>query len=275
MERTCAARLSRGLGYGAIIERAVSILAGGNVPVLLLKGTYLAYGVYETPEDRLDGDIDLLVPEASFERATRLLTHNGFALRPVYESRERTFLWEPHPIEIDLHQRLFPRNRFHLPTSDLFARGRVDLSLFSHPVFLPDPYDAYGHLIGHFATSHETRKADRLRRDLERLEKRHSLSPERLALHLERGGLSRAARYAFTSMDPAPFTQKVLANLRPDSMGRVLVDRVSRLTSRLDPDRLAARLGAHLINRSLPHSGFAIGCALLSRAMILFGRNPL
>lgn len=274
MEPTLAARHSRSLAYRGLLERTLSVLADGDVPVMLLKGTYLAFAVYPSPEDRLEGDLDLLVPESSYGRAAELLLRGGFASSPVRDDRERTFLLDPLPIEVDLHRRLFPRNRFHLPTADLFGRARTESALFSRPVWLPDPYDAYAHLIGHFATSHEPGKASRLRRDLGELEKRHSLSPATCALRLERAGLSRAARYAYGTMDAVhPFGREVLDRLRPDRAGRALADRACRLTRSLPPEHLGARLGGHLVDRSLPHGGFAIGVALVSRAMLYLGRS--
>jgi len=79
IRRTAVARsmweLRHALVIGALLER----LTNAGVPHLLLKGTAIAYDVYQNPSTRERGDTDLLVPKETREIVRQILKESGFA----------------------------------------------------------------------------------------------------------------------------------------------------------------------------------------------------
>ncbi len=70
-------------------------LATEGVPVILLKDTGLAMKAYPCPYCRKAEDVDLLVPEGSFEIIERVMEEEGFSLNlSDYYHRPRSFLLE-------------------------------------------------------------------------------------------------------------------------------------------------------------------------------------
>jgi hypothetical protein len=247
------AGVARELAYRAIFLRLLQTLESVSIPVMPLKGVFLAYWVYEDPLERLGGDIDVLVQESTFDRAIQALTSAGFALKPGDDPRQRVLLASELPIEIDLHRALFAPGRYRLPTTDVFRRGKECRSRFAWPVVLPDPYDAVAHLVGHAASEHRPENAERNSRDLENLARKYALDPKRAATHLEGSGLARAARYTLgmvgTGSHLAP---QILASLRRDPVGAVLSKVAAAVTRRFEPQTLPSRAAGHLICSSLP-----------------------
>lgn len=254
------------LAYRSVFERAADALRAADIPVMPLKGILFAYWIYDDPAERLKGDIDLLVPPRDFERALAALAAARFILRPFHRNRsERSAAFPGGTFEIDLHRALFAPGRYRLPTAGLFARGTPDRSTLPRPVILPDPYDAYAHLVGHEASAHFPNVQDRIRGDLARLAVRFSLDPARCAARLENSGLARAARYTLGMIRNAdPFARKVLAGLRPDPLGETLA-RLARATARrCSPMHPAARVAGHLTNASIPQAARAAMQALVA-----------
>lgn len=63
------------------LRKVLEILAEAGVPAVILKGTALAYDLYESAELRPRGDTDLLVPAESFAAASEALRSHGLANR--------------------------------------------------------------------------------------------------------------------------------------------------------------------------------------------------
>jgi len=66
--------IRHGLVIGALLDR----LSAARVPCLLLKGTAVAYDLYENPAMRERGDTDLLVPRDKRDIARNALKESGF-----------------------------------------------------------------------------------------------------------------------------------------------------------------------------------------------------
>lgn len=255
------------MAYLALLRRAVGALGATGIPVMPLKGILFAWWIYDDPSERLRGDIDLLVPEERFDAAIAVLRETGFMLQTPHANGNERTLWDrSFAIEIDLHRSLFARGRYGLPTSLLFTRGKADRGLYGVPVILPDPYDAYAHVVGHAASDHEPRNASKVSRDLALLSGRLSLCPRRCAGHLERSGLARAARYTLTLACPGePFATEVLRSLRPDPAGAALARAACSLSRRFPSHALPSRLAGFLTNTSLARAGLAGGIAIVNR----------
>ena len=69
-----------------LLRRVASTLAASGIPVMPLKGALFAYWIYDDPEERLGGDIDVLVPGAAFEQAMNVLTALGFVPDPPHSN---------------------------------------------------------------------------------------------------------------------------------------------------------------------------------------------
>jgi hypothetical protein len=94
------------------------LLDGHGLPALPYKGPTLAMGVYGDLALRTFSDLDLLVHERDFSRATHLLLVQGFRLHRTFDS-ESSFVHDTALIAVDLHRGIVP-HRFHFPLD--FAR---------------------------------------------------------------------------------------------------------------------------------------------------------
>ena len=102
------------LRHISLLRPLLASFSDEKIPVLLLKGTALAYDIYDTPAERARGDSDLLIDERHVNRARELLRVAGFASRgegaflpPALRSQES---WSKRTSDgllhcIDLHWR--------------------------------------------------------------------------------------------------------------------------------------------------------------------------
>ena len=110
--------------------RAGDVLDGAGIPMRILKGPSLSRTVYPEPEQRLFGDVDILVPSGRVHDAVRALADALGAervqpeLRPGFDERFGKEVLAPlrATYELDLH-RIFVDGAFGLTivTDDLFA----------------------------------------------------------------------------------------------------------------------------------------------------------
>jgi colanic acid biosynthesis glycosyl transferase WcaI len=108
VHRAAARELARQAAVRAVLDR----FAAAGIPVLVLKGTALAYTYYPQPYLRSRGDLDLLIPEHRQTDADAVLTTAGYA--PQYQLREAgSFQLTYYPPAsavgadaIDLHEKL-------------------------------------------------------------------------------------------------------------------------------------------------------------------------
>jgi putative nucleotidyltransferase-like protein len=258
------------------LVRAVALaLAPLGIPVMPLKGALFAYWLYDSPYERFGVDVDLLVPEASFETAIAALRAVGIrsTAKQGGPSFERTLVTPSVPIEIDLHCALFTTGRYRLTAGAVFARSTPNESLFSVPVVLPDPYDAYAHLIGHEAASRFTSPRPHIGKDFALLVARCRLDARQCARHLDDCGLARAARYTLGLFAPTDqFAADVLRSLAPDPVGLVLV-KLARIVALRRPEGFVwARVASHLTDASLLAAGTSgIGAVLFHLRRRVFG----
>jgi hypothetical protein len=250
-----------------LIQRVAPLLAAAGIPVMPLKGVWLQTCVYPASESRVTTDVDLLVPEDRYAHALAVLTAAGWRKRLGNVSE--VALDHPElPLPLDLHRRLFTRGAFGLHTSDMFERGRIDRGAFGVGVTLPDPKDAFAHLVGHFVKS-RTAFDDRMRlRDFVAVVERFELDPSACARRLEDAGMARAARYVLSGMaghGGQPFAREVIQALPPDRVGERIVSLARALAhqSRWSP-RVAA-LPGFLVDRSLAAGALAFMLRVVDR----------
>jgi hypothetical protein len=107
------------------------ILATKGIDVLLLKGPHLSYTVYDSPKERLYGDLDILVRPRDFDAAAAALLEKNFqpfAFDTFAPEIQRDFKhWEFRSpwwgMIVELHRWLSGHDRFNVDSEDLFKRA--------------------------------------------------------------------------------------------------------------------------------------------------------
>jgi hypothetical protein len=111
-------------------KKVRDLLAEKSIAVILLKGPHLASTVYDTPNERIYGDLDILVRPGDFERSAAVLLENGFepvaydAYAPEIQGDFKH--WEfhsPSGILVELHRWLSGHDRYKLDSDGFFARA--------------------------------------------------------------------------------------------------------------------------------------------------------
>lgn len=252
-------RLAAALVARHELSEAVQILNEIGILPMPLKGVLLQQTVYSDPAERVISDADLLVPARRGEDALDALKDRGYR----FYVRGRAGVTGRAPkgeLDVDVHWRLFPPGLYALRSSEMFARGRIDEKLFGGVVVLPDPLDVYAHLVGNFAKGrHGAENPDQIR-DFSAVASVYGLPPRTVARHLERHGLSRAARYALPFAVEAgdDHAARVLATLRRDPVGRASATVARRITERFGGDARVSLLAPHLVNRSLARGAVSV-----------------
>jgi len=277
MDVRIRAAASHALGL-SVLRRCSDVLRPHGIYAMPLKGLWLQSYVYERPEERSITDVDVIVPETAFKQAQGALQSAGFSARNANASEVALYARDL-PLPIDLHARLFMPGAFALPTHALFARASAPVELAGAHVVLPDPVDAFCHLVGHFVKSRCRPDDARRTRDFVEVARRFGLSAGHIATRLETAGMARAARYALGHLaaGDALFAE-VLAALPHDPAGELLARACShaRMGERMAGvrpslvGRAAQALPGFLLERSLP----AAGKALLLRVVSLSADKP-
>ena len=123
--------------------RACRELAAAGVPCLVMRGPAVAHALYDAPEERAYGDIDVLVPYAQVATAKGVL--DAMDLRPVLEGSARSEL-SPHATayvgeagSIDLHWTLRGVRADPRGVWDALAPGAGEIELGAGTVAVPRP----------------------------------------------------------------------------------------------------------------------------------------
>jgi hypothetical protein len=113
-------------------KKVRDLLAEKNIEVILLKGPHLGHTVYDLPQERLYGDLDVLVKPGDFKKAAVVLQENGFkpiAFDSFTPEIQRDFKhWEfisPWGILVELHRWLSGHDRYPLDSDGFFARAEM------------------------------------------------------------------------------------------------------------------------------------------------------
>ncbi|MCA9606006.1 MAG: nucleotidyltransferase family protein [Myxococcales bacterium] len=251
------ARLAAALVARHEVAEAMRVLNGAGILPMPLKGVLLQQIVYQDPADRILADADLLVPPGRFAEAVAALRRAGHAIDP--EGRAASTTRAPGAqLRVDLHRRPFAPGLYGLDGQSMFARGRIDETLFDAVVVVPDPVDLFAHLVGNFAKGRHAAESVAQLRDFSAVASRFALGPLPVARHLEAHGLARAARYALAHA-PDSFTGQVLAALRPDAVGEASAALARRITARFGGGATISAIAPHLVNRTLPRGVLSAG----------------
>ncbi len=258
-------RVAAAMAVRELVRRLATLLSAEGVDLAVLKGALLQHAVYDDPAERTVNDVDLLVGEADFSRADRALVRAGF-LRAYDEPghRQHVFHLQGSRFAVDLHRELFFPGEFRLRAVDLLARARRDTTIFGAPVLLPDPYDLYAHLFGHFVHTWLSTREVHHPRDFALVAARFRLEASACARALLSSGMARPARYGLPLIDDA-FARAVLAALPFDPFAQPLATAVRAIVPRLPANHGLGLLPPKLLNRSPPSALRAVAGGTLRR----------
>jgi hypothetical protein len=133
----------RQLLYSNALDHLDELFQSFRIRYMPIKGACLIRsGLASAIDSRTMVDIDLLVKPCDFETIVRNLSaHPLFEPGPPdpwFFEQPFTFTNGEHTIKLELHYQLNREERFHLPTEELFRRGREQSTV----CFLPSPEDA-------------------------------------------------------------------------------------------------------------------------------------
>jgi hypothetical protein len=129
LEEKFRAWLTHALRVERLVIDATRVLDRARIPSRVLKGVALARTTYDDPNDRVFGDVDLLVPARQFTRASEVLAgaldgeRAQPELRPGFDDRfGKEIMLRVRGLELDLH-RTFVEGGYGLTVEldDLFA----------------------------------------------------------------------------------------------------------------------------------------------------------
>jgi hypothetical protein len=249
------------------LREVATVLGERGIPVMPLKGALFQLLLYADPAERALTDVDILVPRAAFSTAVELLSRAGFVRRSTGRSLVECAFRAPSGMMVDLHQQLFSPARYRLSTQDLFRRAIRDAQLLGVPLYLAHPHDTAAHLIGKFVSDHVVAERWSRLNELLLWVRHFGVEPGRLARHLERHGLGRAARYALScgiESHGDPFFGAALAALPCDPVGWVCARTARSLIPR-GQRALLATASAHLLNSSLPRAATSVAWSAINR----------
>lgn len=238
-----------------LLHLVADTLAPEGIDAMPLKGMWLKLaGVYDPPEQRPITDVDLLVRSQDYGRAQAALLRAGFRLGRE-QGWQSVLERSQAQLALDLHREIFEPLCFGLSASDLWARASGPGPRGGMTLCMPQPLDAFGHLVGHFVRSGPTGRDSAHCADFEATLRHFGWPADHVASYLEAHGLARAGRLAMSmAVDhgPAPRAGLVLAAMHPDPVGEMLV-RTTAGAARLPwVPRQAHSLAGLLLSRSLP-----------------------
>ncbi len=242
------------------LQRIARAFSRAGLGLMVLKGMWLQAYAYEDPDERPFADLDLLVRRGELAAAEAELVRLGYRLQIDAPGDVARLYVSPEGFQIDLHYDLFPDGLFTLRGEHLFLRGFQDTRLVGVPVSIPDPYDGFAHLVGHFAKGRHGPGDTKLLRDFEELARAFQLRPSHAAAHLVAGGLRRAGLYALQFHgDPDSFAARTRRALPADPLGQALVRRVGIPRRADEPQRVADRMFVFALDHGLPQGVMACG----------------
>lgn len=213
------------------------LLAKEGIEILLLKGPHLGHTVYDSPRNRLYGDLDVLVMPGDFERAAAILLENGFkpfAYDTFPSETQRDFKhWEFHSpwgTLVELHRWLSGHDRYPVDSAGLFARAEK-FDFGETPAAGLAPEDLLLHLCLHMGTSYFHVIEPKHVVDIGLLIKKRKVDWSLFLQSVSRAGATAIAYYALKAAQlqaEAPVPAEVMDRLRPGKMRRFWLERSIR-----------------------------------------------
>jgi hypothetical protein len=215
-------------------KKVGNLLAEKGIKVLLLKGPHLGHTVYESPRERLYGDLDILVRPEDFEQAAALLPENGFtpfAFDSFAPEIQRDFKhWEfrsPWGVLVELHRWLSGHDRYPIESDGLFARAE-GFRFGETPALGLAAEDLLLHLCLHMGTSYFSVIEPKHVTDIGLLLKKKAVIWPIFLQRVQKAGARAIAYYALLSaqwQEGAIIPVEVLSQLRPGKLRRLWLEK--------------------------------------------------
>jgi hypothetical protein len=221
-------------------KKIKEIFAEKNIEVILLKGPHLGHTVYDSPKERIYGDLDILVRPTDFDLAAAIMKENSFepfVFDTFTPEVQRDFKhWEyrsPWGVVVELHRWLSGHDRYPVDCEDLFGRaekfyfGAVEaLGLGSEDLLL--------HLCLHMGTSYFHAIERKHVADIGLLLRKREMDWPVFLQYVKRAGARAIAYYALIAaqqQEGALIPDSVMRKLRPGKLRRLWLEKY------IDPSR--------------------------------------
>ena len=252
--QTIRRRAATAIAATSLVGDVARRLCAHGIDVMPLKGALLQHWAYDDPSERAMTDVDVLIRTGAVERAAHILEAGGYR-RTSHQSVGGIVMMTPFGLPLDLHPEPFDRARYRLSAELLFARSTEDQTLFSAPVRLPAPLDAYAHLVGKLGSDQENASSTARLDEIARVGRLLEASPATTARHLRALGMGRVARYVLPLVHRVcgdPYASAVREHLPFDPVGEVIAAAAGFVLRSSTPPSEAGAVAAHLLNESIP-----------------------
>lgn len=237
LQQAALLNTGRNLALQHAFHNLTNAFIQANIPLIPLKGIYLAGSVYPSLGDRVIGDLDLLVPRSETARAVAVAEAAGYLpTKPLLLEAWQAENYHSCPqynkqnrITLELHWHLGRLNGEIRP----FWQRAQKTAVFNHPTLTLTPEDTLLHLCYHLAYHHDFLFGVRNLCDIAQLCHRftvdwNALFARAAALQLARGAFL-ALQLAKTALG-ANIPDGVLTMHRPpDYTPRLLTDATAQL----------------------------------------------
>jgi len=239
------------------VEQILTAFAQRNLPVIVLKGTYLVDQVYPSPGARAVGDTDLLVPADRIAEAVAVLEDLGYTASEPFSPtfltiRKHLGIYRRAGHLVELHYELMdPHEPMPAPVAAIWQRA-VPATVAGCPVLVLAPEDLLLHLCIHGTLQHQLNFDMRFLTDIVAYSQYAAQQLDWSVLvararHMRWGHSVWLALTLATRLLGAPIPPEVCAQLQPDPLdARILNAAVNRLFASGREGMIASRDFARL-----------------------------
>jgi hypothetical protein len=240
-ERVQAIRLvsaARNIRLFHELEIIFGAFKAAGIPVVPLKGAWLAESVYADIGQRTMGDVDLWVERKELEAARRVMESLGYSSRSKADRPQElqdaltgeTQLFKPNATMVELHWNVFPGEWLrHTARIDENAVWERTLPFKGEGVRRLSPEDGILHLCVHLAVNHQMSSAGlRTLLDLDRIRQRWSIDWGTVARRALEGRISNATWLVLRMLEEVfgdPEKRLPLRELSPSPLRRRILRR--------------------------------------------------
>ena len=205
-------------------KKVKELLDKNQIDVILLKGPHLGNTVYDSPKDRLYGDVDVLVRPRDFSIAAAALLAGGFAPLAFEtfapEVQDDFKHWEyrsPQDVTVELHRWLSGHDRFPFDEEGIFARAE-SFTFGETPALGLGTEDLLLHLCLHMGTSYFKVIERKHILDISLLVKKRAIDWNQFLWRAKQAGCKAIAYYCLQAarlQHGAVIPDEVFSRLRP------------------------------------------------------------
>lgn len=234
------------------VEQILTAFAARDLPVIVLKGTYLVDQVYPTPGARAVGDTDLLLPPDRIAEAVAVLESLDYVgsepFSPTFLTVDKHLgIYRRAGHLVELHFELMdPHKPMPVPVDEIWQRA-VPATVSGCPVLVLGPEDQLLHLCIHGTLQHQLNFDMRFLTDIVAYSQYAAQQLDWSALvartlHMRWGHSVWLALMLASRLLGAPIPPEVCAQLQPSPLdARILTTAIARLFAYGRADMTASR----------------------------------